>query len=179
MNPGNFRRILFCLMACVIGLSIVLNLYFIFYKPVSTSLSVRIINRFALAGPFFTEDRIQIVPHFKIRVKDKNGWGVWRDHEKENFKDFHANPLRYDKLIESNFERSMARRLARRIKGVSVDSLRYKPELKALTTFIDCEYSRDQVDSIQVIYTYQTYLKGSYALKNDTVFGLVTKRKAP
>src|SRR5438105_10701337 len=95
-----FKQTTAAILCCVVLAFVALNLYSIFYKPRSKSLPVRIFNRFALIGPFFEEDRIQIVPHLKIRVKEDNAWGQWRDYEHENFLQYHNNPLRYDKLME-------------------------------------------------------------------------------
>jgi hypothetical protein len=167
------KRIALVLSAFVVIALISVNVYAIFYKPKTGFLALKLFNQYALPGPFFSDDRIQIVPHLKIRFKKGDTWSLWKDYEKNSFLEYHDNPLRYDKLVESNFLRSSGRALAKKI-------IANKPVSIGRFLAVVRQQNPDVViDSIEFVYTYDTYMPKLYMMRRDTVFNYVTKIDNP
>ena len=169
------KRIAFILSILVLTVVIFVNLYSIFYKP--ANLPFKLFNRYALPGPFFTEERIQTVPQMNIRIKRGESWGVLRNYEKEFFMEYHSNPLRYDHLVQSNFLRASARLMARRVNANSLNPKNDSVFVSKFSKIIKDRNPEGTIDSVAFVYMYHSYMPRLYMTRKDTVFRYVTKMK--
>jgi hypothetical protein len=168
------RKNLVYILTVVLIFCISINLYSIFISGTSRrSLPMQLFNSFVLPGPFFSEDRIVVVPHFLYRIKSAGIWTNWRNPSMESFNDYYAGTFHYYKLRQSNFERSLARRLAGRVGEKGMDGILQSTELKNLHAYLIKEHSISSIDSMEMIYVVETYAGLNEKVKLDTTFRLL------
>jgi hypothetical protein len=135
-----------------------------------------IYKRYALPGPYFSDPVIRSSPQFFISAKKNNVWGAWRNTEAENFKEYHQNYLRYDKLKKADFERHIARDFCRRVVNDGKENFTRYKEFNLLHNYYKKEYLKDQtVDSVRIFYKLTRYKPRERKTKIDTVFLLTYK----
>jgi hypothetical protein len=135
-----------------------------------------IYKRYALPGPYFGESVIKSSPQFFFATKDNNAWSAWRNTEGENFKEFHQNYFRYDKLKKADFERHITRDFCRRVVEDGKENFISYHEFNLLHNYFTKEYLKgEHPDSIRIFYRLTRYKPRERKAKVDTLFLLTYK----
>ncbi len=117
---------------------------------------------FGLTGPFFSEDRIKVVPQVYASVKEKNKeWGEVTQLGKKEFTQYHTNYLDYSSFTISGLPKHLCRQLY-----VHSDSLGEDGQLIPIRNFFVHTNPDVEIDSVIVTYTLKSLERG----KKDTLF---------
>lgn len=117
---------------------------------------------FGLTGPFFSEDRINVVPHVYASVKKHDEeWGEVIELGKREFERYHTNYLDYSSFTISGLPKYLCRQLY-----VHSDSAGEDGQLTSIRNFFVHTNPEVEIDSVILTYT----LKSLVNEKTDTLF---------
>ena len=147
-------------MSCHVMLAMVL----IFYPGDLTVTNTRLekaYRLFGLTGPFFSEDRINVIPKVYGSVKlQGEDWNQFQELGESEFMDFHKNYFRYNQLLISG----LPRYLCRQIKITETpDNTMYVAGMKE---YLIHATAAGAIDSVRLVYTLRSFSDGTI----DTLF---------
>lgn len=117
---------------------------------------------FGLTGPFFSEDRINVIPRVYYSVKEKKGsWALFEEFGIKEFQRFHGNYLRYDQLLLSGLPRYLCRQIQ-----VYNDTTGQEKYLQSIKRYIVLSNPEVEIDSATLVYTLDSFVDA----KSDTFF---------
>ena len=117
---------------------------------------------FGLTGPFFSTNRINVIPRVYCSIKEKGrSWGGFDELGKDEFNAFHSNYLRYDQLLLSGLPRYLCRQIQ-----VQADTINQQVYLQSIKKFIVLSNPKRELDSAKVVYTLDSFVDA----KPDTFF---------
>lgn len=117
---------------------------------------------FALTGPFFSEDRINVIPRVYCAVKEHGGqWRSFEELGKKEFQRYHQNYLDYDQLLLSGLPRHLGAQIQTHKNNKHGDQ-----KLLSLKTYIQLSNPTLQIDSVTVVYILESLVEA----KKDTLF---------
>jgi hypothetical protein len=117
---------------------------------------------FGLTGPFFSEDRINVVPHVYASVKKQNDeWSEVIELGKKEFGQYHNNYFDYSSFTISGLPKYLCREL-----HIHSDSVAADTQLTFIKNFFVHTNPEVEIDSVTLIYTLESLLNE----KTDTLF---------
>ncbi len=175
-SRDRFRKILFWFTTIFLAFHILLALASVFF---TINFLPRKITSFytklVVLGPFFTDARITTSPHVYISKHNSSvGWSPMRDIGYERFLEFQHQLWRFDKLKWSDYERSIAFKAY-----AEVDSLKQIDGSEGNFSKELIRYASLRVpaavDSIKVLYIWNSWQIENGSVKKDTAFYVTFK----
>ncbi len=117
---------------------------------------------FALTGPFFSEERINVIPRVYCSIKEKgSSWRAFEELGTQEFHRYHENYLNFDQLLLSGLPRYLCRQIQ-----VSKDTIVEEDYFQSIKRYIVLSNPKLNIDSVKLIYTLDSFIDA----KTDTFF---------
>jgi hypothetical protein len=177
-SRNKFKRILFWFTTIILTIHISLGLSGIFF---TINFLPHKLNSFykklVVLGPFFSADRIVTSPHVYISTLASSGeWSPAKDMGLESFLEYRHHPWRFDKLKWNDYEQHVARKAFPEIDSLKQIDGSEGNFSKALIRYASMSLPPD-IDSIKVLYIWNSWQVESKSVKMDTAFCVTFKPK--